>query len=129
MDNYLELTKKIGKFYNSDKSLDNDTVKSLLIKRAKIVASAVEIKDKLKERIQNYISDKHILVYCGATTINDIGYIESSASADEMRQIDVVSHILGNKLGMKVSRFTSEETSEERKQIQKNLKLVILCKH
>ena len=61
-----------------------------------------------------YIEDKHILVYCGATTVFDGNQENMQIDNDEIRQIDLVTDLLGNKLHMKVSQFTSKENVEER---------------
>lgn len=61
-----------------------------------------------------------MLVYCGATTVNDPGYIEGNVDQSEVRQIDAVSNLLGNELEMKTTKFTSEEKTEERTEILKN---------
>ena len=56
-----------------------------------------------------------MLVYCGATTIQDDGYIEGQPDEGDIRQIDAVSRMLGNDLHMKVAQFTSNENAEKRK--------------
>ena len=55
-----------------------------------------------------------MLVYCGATTIEDPGYVEDKPEDNEIRQIDAVSSLLGNELHMKVAQFTSRENAEKR---------------
>jgi superfamily II DNA or RNA helicase len=90
----------------------------LLIKRARIVAGAAEKITRLKEKIEDYKDDNHMLVYCGATTMHDVDYQEGKPPVDEARQIDIVANMLGNDLHMRVSKFTSEEDAEERERIK-----------
>ena len=106
---------------NKDKGklILSEYAKMLLIKRARLVAGANEKIMKLKEHINPYLDDKHMLIYCGATTMKDVDYKEKLPTVDDIRQIDIVSDLLGNELGMKVSKFTSEENAEEREIIKK----------
>ena len=90
----------------------------LLIKRARIVAGAKSKLFKLKELMQDYAKDNHMLVYCGATTLHDIDYQENKPPVEEARQIDIVADLLGNELGMRISKFTSEEDAEERERLK-----------
>jgi superfamily II DNA or RNA helicase len=114
---YRSVTKKMAKHCSSDARGNvkiDDYGKLLLIKRARIVAGARDKLDKLEELMLNFKNETHMLVYCGATTIGDPGYEEGVADDFEMRQIDAVSDLLGNKLGMRISQFTSVETSDKR---------------
>lgn len=56
-----------------------------------------------------------MLVYCGSASLQDDLRENLEVTADEMRQIDVVTDVLGNKMNMKVSQYTSKEDIEERK--------------
>ncbi len=120
LDEYVNLTEKvsasIAKHQGKKKKVQlNDYEKTLLIKRARIVAGAREKIEVLRERIEPYKDDSNILVYCGATT-----YEEESTAADqtEKRQIKKVVEVLGNELEMKVSPFTSEESAAQREEIK-----------
>ncbi len=93
--------------------------KMIAIKRARLVAGAVSKLGALKECIKHYTNGSHILVYCGATTISDIDYVEGRPDQSEIRQIEAVSDILGNDLGMKISQFTSKETASERELLKR----------
>lgn len=119
---YIELSKQIARAIASSGSKQREdlssTAKMLLIKRARIVAGAQSKITKLKEVISPYRNGKHILVYCGATTIQDADYHESSPGEDETRQIDAVTYMLGQKLGMRVAQFTSNENPEKRRIIR-----------
>ena len=122
LDEYNELTEKIIKLMfksKKQKGQISKVVEMLLIKRARIVAAA---RGKLKALYnalrEDYINDDHILVYCGATTIENSSYKEGVVDPDERRQIDIVVDMLGNDLGMRISKFTSEEDAKEREQIK-----------
>lgn len=120
LDEYIEITKKL--FGHSDEDgfkKMSDYEKMLLIKRARIVAGAIDKIRALKEQIEKYKNDTHMLVYCGATTIRDPLYIEGSADEEEKKQVNIVSEMLGNDLGMKISKFTSEEPASERDALKK----------
>lgn len=124
LEKYLEITKMIVSAVrksNKDngKLTLSEYARMLLIKRARLVAAANEKIMKLKEHITPHLDEKHMLIYCGATTMKDIDYKENHPTIDDVRQIDIVSDLLGNELGMKVSKFTSEENAEERDIIKK----------
>ena len=122
LNEYNELTEKILKIFLNSKKESGKLPKIaeiLLIKRAKLVSAARGKLKALYEIIsKEYINDDHILVYCGATTIENSSYREGVADIDERRQIDIVVDMLGNDLGMRISKFTSEEDSKERKRIK-----------
>lgn len=121
LEDYLDITAKIRKNVHPDKRgkvILSEYAKMLLIKRARLVSGAVEKIDVLRELMQDYKDDNHMLVYCGATTMHDIDYKEGKAHAEDIRQIDLVADLLGNELGMRVSKFTSEEDASERERIK-----------
>ena len=86
----------------------------LALKRARIVAGASEKINMLREKILPYRQESFILVYCGAARVlvDDFDFIE--VDDEDMRQIDVITQLLGDELNMKVSQFTSKEDVEER---------------
>ncbi len=88
--------------------------KRLALARARIVAGAVSKIQKLEEYIEPYRNEKHLLVYCGATRLLEQNEDYTEVDAEDIRQIDAVTDLLGNRLGMSVSQFTSNESVEER---------------
>jgi superfamily II DNA or RNA helicase len=54
------------------------------------------------------------LVYCGAAKLLAENQDRSDTDDEDLRQIDVVTRLLGNTLNMKVSQFTSKEDMPER---------------
>lgn len=91
----------------------------LALKRSRIVAGARNKLTLLEEVIQPYIHDKHILVYCGATKGLGQNQDRSDVDSEDIRQIDAVTDLLGNKLSMYVSQFTSKESVEEREVLKR----------
>lgn len=113
---YKELTKKIAKFIvGSDKKHIPEAARLYLLKRAKLIAGAENKLSALKEAIKPYKDKKHLLVYCGATTLDS-----QNTDSDSLKQIQVVCKMLGNDLNMKVAKFTAEEDMKQRQNI-KNL--------
>lgn len=121
-EQYLDLTAKISKGIVRNASGRpvgvSEYAKMLLIKRARLVASARSKLEALDEAITPYVDDSHILVYCGAATVQDLDYREDKPEEYEVRQIDAVVDLL-SKRGMKVAKFTSEENAEKRDILKK----------
>ena len=117
LEEYLDLTHQLATAISKKgrELVLSEYAKQLLIKRSRVIAGARSKLPELKKQMETYKDDKHILVYCGATTIKD-------ADAEDMdfgtRQIDFVTNLLGNELGMRVGRFTSQESAQERAQIR-----------
>lgn len=121
LEKYLDITNKIKKNIHFDKRgkiILSNYVKMLLIKRARLVSGAAEKIVVLRELMQQYKDDNHMLIYCGATTMHDVDYNENGNYIDDIRQIDLVASMLGNDLGIRVSKFTSEEDAAERERIK-----------
>ena len=123
LNKYLQITAKINKIFMINKisnSQNENYIKMLTIKRARIVAGASEKILTLRDLMQNYLDAEQILIYCGATTMHDFSYSEDKTPVEESRQIDIITEMLGNDLNMRVSKFTVAENSEERELIKKN---------
>ena len=73
----------------------------------------------LRELMEEYKNDTHILVYCGAARNNDFSDDVSATDEEGERQIVSVSKMLGMELEMKVTHFTSSESAVEREQIKR----------
>ena len=115
---YYDLTAAICKCLKKDKHGKitlNEQGKRLCLQRARLVAAAENKIWELKKQILPYIDDSHMLVYCGSASLQDDLRENLEVTADEMRQIDVVTDVLGNQMNMKVSQYTSKEDIEERK--------------
>lgn len=122
LENYIELTKALGKCLErtkSGKTILSAKGKILAMKRARIVAGAENKIKALRQHIARYTDKYHILVYCGATSLRDYTKENSEIAEDEIRQIEAVTDLLGNGLGMKVARFTSSEDMEQREALKR----------
>lgn len=109
----IESWRKRGKLNITEKG------KRLLLQRARIVAGAKAKLDVLRELMEKYKDDTHMLVYCGATRVQTFDADTSEADEEGERQIVAVSKILGNEFGMKVTHFTANESAEEREVIKR----------
>lgn len=120
LEKYDNLSSEIGKCIivkNGKKTL-SEKGKMLCLMRARLVAGVESKIPKLEECIFPYKDDKHILVYCGATRVLNSNEDYSSTDREDLRQIDIVTDLLGNKLDMQVSQFTSKEDNREREIIK-----------
>lgn len=124
LDEYIYLTNKIRKCITCDKtgkSKLNDIGKALLLKRAKIVAGAASKMTKLVSVLKKQDEERGItntLIYCGATTINDLSFKEEDKDEDDVKQIDYLRKLIKDNIDLKIAKFTSTETTEERKYIK-----------
>lgn len=92
--------------------------KIIAMKRARLVAGAQDKLVKLSETIAPYADKNHILVYCGATDVLRPDQDFTDVDEEDIRQIDAVTHLLGNMLHMNVAQFTSREDIETRKRLK-----------
>lgn len=122
LEAYREISKKVSKQCHlgaDDKYKITEYGKKLLIERARIVAGASNKVSLLKDLMEDYRNDSHILVYCGAARNPSFATDEIDRDEEGERQIVSVSKMLGIELGMKVTHFTSSESAVEREQIKK----------
>lgn len=122
LESYKDISYRIRKECHQDRHGNvkvSEKGKMLLMERARIVAGAIEKLDALRNRMEEYKNESHILVYCGSTRVQTFEYDESERDEDGERQIVAVSKILGHELGMKVTHFTSNESAAERELIKR----------
>ena len=121
LESYYELTDKIRKEVRIDSDGKTkkitETGKRLLIKRARLIAGARNKLTVLEQLMRKETDSKHILVYCGATTVNDPDFKENSTNNEEEKQITAVAEILNKKLGMVACKFTATENAETRRKL------------
>ena len=118
---YYSLTKSIRQCIKKGKhgkSTLSERGKRLALKRARLVSAAENKVYALRDEITPYQNDNHILVYCGAASLKDFRSDTYPVDDDEVRQIDVITDLLGNQMDMNVSQYTSKEDIEERKIIK-----------
>jgi superfamily II DNA or RNA helicase len=123
IDEYKRLTREIGKCLLKRKKNSKELpqkVKYLALQRSRLIAGADNKLIKLREIMNKYKNRRHILVYCGATTVQNT-FLQESSEIDEdtdIRQINAVSQILGNDLDMKIATFTAQEDITQRNNIK-----------
>lgn len=109
---YAKLTQKIGWALNKNSNLNgNETLTNLLIQRSRLVGSATNKITALQTLMQGRLDSHHTLFYCGD------GYVENY-TANYRRQVQAVTHLLGNQLGYRVATYTAETSLEEREKIR-----------
>lgn len=111
LEKYHYLSNEIGKCIieeNGTKKLSSKGEK-LVLQRSRLVAGAYNKIGTLEGKIAKYKNDNHILVYCGATKVN-----EQDEDGSDLRQIDAISKMLWNKYEMHTSQFTSKENTSAR---------------
>ena len=113
LEAYLDFSEQIARLVGdagidwSDDS-DNFALKQLLIRRARLLATARNKLPALEEIMTARVGSSYNLVYCGD------GRVEDPLSGEEVRQVDAVVKLLGRKLGMSVNSYTAETSLEER---------------
>lgn len=118
---YEAISKKIAQIaaYNQAGVSDpekNDSLKSLLIKRARVIGKAANKLIILEQTLMGQRPKPLVLFYCGD------GSVEDEESGDLIRQIEALSLAL-DKLGWRCSRFTANESRAERQDILNHFRL------
>lgn len=117
-DQYEELTTKLAKLFpgsDADEDVQQGAMR-LLIKRARLLAGAANKQGALDQLLKSLPElPKKALFYCGDGRTTD------SISDEEVRQIQAVARLLGEKHGLRVRNFTFRETPQEREEILRDL--------
>lgn len=118
---YEEISKKIAQIaaYNQTSQTNpetNESLKTLLIKRARILGKAENKLIVLEQVLNGQNPKSQVLFYCGD------GSVEDEETGDLVRQIEAVSSVL-DKLGWRCSHFTARESRAERQDILDNFRL------
>lgn len=117
-DEYEELTAKLSKFFTKgdDDSEMQQVAMRLLIKRARLLAGAENKLVALARVIASLPEPpKKALFYCGDGRTTD------AITDEEVRQIQAVSRLLGERHSLRVRNFTFRESTEEREEILRDL--------
>lgn len=117
LDIYVKLTKEMARCLikkRSGKLELNEKGKMLALKRARLVAGAADKIIKLRELMEKYRKDKHMLIYCGATRLLEQD-TDDLVIDEDLRQIDYISRMLNFDMGMETAQFTAKESPFERK--------------
>ena len=107
---YNALTVQIGKgiYKKNGKVIVTQQAKTLLLKRSRLVAGAKNKISELKKLMEENCDNHDMLIYCGATNVED------EDSSEDVRQIDYITRMLNFEFGMRVVQFTSHENEAER---------------
>ena len=118
LEEYKRLSKELKKHLKTEKGKLKiaESGKFIIYKRTRLLAGARAKGNLLIDLMDTYRKERNILVYCGATTVED------EDSGEEVRQIDAVTMRLRSELGMSVQRFTAEESLKERQNIKQYFK-------
>lgn len=115
---YAEISAKLGPLLaGTEKNSEiGQTAMNLLIKRARLLAGArnkIEVLDELLESLPE--KPTKAIFYCGDGTTTD------KISDEDVRQIQAVARLLGEKRGLSVRNFTYRESPAEREEILRDL--------
>lgn len=115
LEKYKNLSNKLKKYVviKNGKMKISDAGKPIIFARTRLLAGAVNKIELLLNLFEDYKNDNNILVYCGATSVED------EDTGEEKRQIDLVTEKLQKEFDMSVKRFTAEENLLERQNIKK----------
>lgn len=117
-DAYEEITAKLSKFFpggDTDKEIHQAAMR-LLIKRARLLGGAVNKLDAL-DKVISSLPEKptKAIFYCGDGRTTD------AITDEEVRQIQAVARLLGERHGLRVRNFTFRESPQEREEILRDL--------
>lgn len=115
LESYLELTALIARYAHGDEEGElGEGAKRLLIRRARILASARSKLPLLRRILASRRAESHILVYCGDGTVS--GPVEDST----VRQVEEVVRMLGVEMRMRVAPYLAETRPDERRRLLKS---------
>jgi DNA phosphorothioation system restriction enzyme len=110
-DEYLSLSAKISRLMSKAHSIEDEDspLTALLIKRARLVASAENKLFELRRLMESRRNINKTLFYCGD------GRVDSHTSDEDSRQIEAVRKLLGKDLGIRVASYTADTPVQDRK--------------
>jgi DNA phosphorothioation system restriction enzyme len=112
IDEYLDLTRLLSRYIHGEADGPiNEAAKLLLIRRARLLASAAGKLPKLADLLVKRTEESHILVYCGD------GQVEGPEPDRTARQVDEAVRMIGRDLHMTCARFTAETPAVRRQEI------------
>ncbi|MEM9541211.1 MAG: DNA phosphorothioation system restriction enzyme [Cyanobacteria bacterium P01_E01_bin.42] len=108
---YAKLTQQIGWALSENDNLrGNETLTSLLMKRSRLIGSAANKLNVLRELMKTRLETTHTLFYCGDGTVEERG--------NSTRQLEAVTRILGTELGYRVNIYTADTPLAEREKLR-----------
>ena len=114
LSKYRQLSQKLKKYIivKNGKIKISEAGKPIIYERTRLLAGAENKVALLMKLLEKYKNDNNILVYCGATSVED------EDTGEIFRQIDLVTKKLQTEYHMSVKRFTAEENLKERQNIK-----------
>ncbi len=112
---YAKLTKRIGWVLMDEETIDvnNDTLTSLLMQRARLIGAAANKLKALRQLMVGRLDTYHTLFYCGD------GSVEGTVSEESNRQLAAVARLLGAELGYRINTYTAETSLAEREDLRR----------
>jgi len=110
---YAQLSVKIGQAIaigGADE--DNENLTLLLSKRARLIGAAENKIPALRSLMKERLDTDHTLFYCGD------GSVEDAIAQETLRQLEVVTRLLGSELGYRVNTYTAETSLDEREDLR-----------
>ncbi len=113
-NDYLELTERIARLYQMEEdSEESPILQALLIKRARLLATASQKIPTLIRLLSSRNDTSHNLIYCGD------GSVESDVDAGIERQIEAVTRAVGHELDMSVAKYIADTPLTTRHEIRR----------
>ena len=114
---YAEISEELKRNYREDEhGRPSEYCQKLLIKRARVLASARDKIRKLEALVAGMGNLSRALIYCGD------GSVAEKPGEEENRQIHAVAEVLGARLGYRLRQFTYREKLAEREEILDQLR-------
>ena len=132
-DEFVALSVEIGRMIARERGGSSEPslgLKALMMKRARVIASARNKIPELRAVLRKHEPEAHTLFYCGDGHVDPPDEDDEAVRDDDDpefsgRQIEVVSQHL-DEMGWTLSRFTSREPRRERDQILANFRIGIV---
>ncbi|MCL1953813.1 MAG: DEAD/DEAH box helicase family protein [Firmicutes bacterium] len=123
-DKYASMDNEREKLTKNNNGKLTSKTQGLISSMENIIYKASNKVSILKDIIQQYRNSNNILVYCGVSKEKTSNWNKENLEYDQpnetIRQIDMVSNMLGNELNMKISMYTSNEDIHEREILKAN---------
>lgn len=117
-DAYEEITTKLSKFFHGGRRNEEiqQAAMKLLIRRARLLAGATNKLGALDRLLASLPTPpQKAIFYCGD------GRTADAILDEEVRQIQAVARLLGEKHGLRVRNFTYQESPQDREEILRDL--------
>lgn len=127
-DEFVDLSNEIARAFAREASAASKPslgLTALLMRRARVIASAANKVPALAAALQGRRPHPHTLFYCGDGTVEGDADADTGEEQFSGRQIEVVSRQL-DRLGWRLSRFTSREARREREDILANFRIGLI---